>query len=160
MTSSRHDFDFVLGTWSVHNHKLTDPTDPSCTEWVEFGARSVVTPILDGGGHTDEMTVDEPTDGGDPFTGFTLRLHDPDADVWRIWWSSTRAPGVLDVPVVGRFQEGRGVFDAVDTIGGRRTRVRFEWQAGAEDRPQWEQSFSYDDGATWFVNWRMVFTRS
>lgn len=159
MTSSQHDFDFIFGRWSVRNRKLVDVTDPSCEEWVEFDAVSQVGPILWGIGHTDEMTVEAPADGGAPFVGFTLRLFDPSDATWRIWWSSTRSPGVLDTPVVGRFTDGRGVFEANDTIGGRPTVVRFEWLTDQPERPLWQQSFSHDDGATWRLNWQMAFTK-
>jgi len=101
--------------------------------------------------------VAAPSDGGAPFVGFTLRLFDPSDQTWRIWWSSTRAPGVLDTPVVGRFTDGHGVFDATDTIAGRATLVRFEWFA---DQPLWQQSFSYDGGETWNLNWQMRFTKA
>jgi hypothetical protein len=103
------------------------------------------------------MFVAAPTDGGAAFEGFTLRLFDPRTATWQIWWSSTRAPGVLDIPVVGRFVDRHGVFDATDTIGGRPVVVRFEWQRTAGE-PRWQQSFSWDDGATWMLNWTMRFT--
>ena len=101
----------------------------------------------------------EPADGGPPFVGFTLRLFDPRDDTWRIWWSSTRAPGVLDTPVEGRFDGDRGVFEAADTIGGRAALVRFEWLRDQPERPLWQQSFSYDGGTTWTLNWQMFFSR-
>jgi hypothetical protein len=104
------------------------------------------------------MTVDVPTDGGEAFEGFTLRLFDPSPATWRIWWSSTRTPGVLDIPVVGSFSDRHGVFQCHDTIGGRATIVRFEWLAHRPEEPVWQQSFSYDDGETWRINWTMHFT--
>ena len=159
MTSSQHDFDFIFGRWTVHNRKLVDVTDPACETWAEFGADSVVGPVLTGIGHIDEMTVPEPADGGAPFVGLTLRLFDPSEQIWRSWWSSTRAPGILDTPMVGRFDGDHGVFDASDTIGGRPALVRFEWQADRE-QPHWQQSFSYDDGQTWRMTWEMTFTRA
>ncbi len=155
---SLHDFDFIFGRWSVRNRKLVDPTAPACDEWVEFDAVSDVSPVLDGIGHTDSMKVPAPADGGPPFEGFTLRLFDPTDETWRIWWSSTRLPGVLDTPMVGRFDGSHGVFEASDTIGGRPTLVRFEWLPEDPDGPLWQQSFSYDDGLTWALNWQMQFT--
>jgi hypothetical protein len=150
-------FEFVYGSWNVRNRKLRDVSDPSCAEWVEFDAVSEVFPILDGFGHVDRMHVPDPPDGA-PFEGFTLRLFDPSAATWSIWWSSTRAPGRLEPPVVGHFEGDHGVFDCEDVIGGHAVVVRFEWRADASS-PRWCQSFSYDGGSTWKLNWEMTFTR-
>lgn len=87
-----------------------------------------------------------------------MRLFDPDTGTWSIWWSSTRAPGRLEPPVTGRFTGRHGVFDCDDTIGGRAVTVRFEWEADAAE-PRWQQSFSYDSGVTWKVNWVMTLRR-
>jgi hypothetical protein len=125
-----HDFDFIHGSWTVHNGKLRDGADPACEEWVE-----------------------------PPFEGMTLRLFDPAEQTWSIFWSSTRAPGRLDPPVVGRFTDGRGVFEGDDEVGGRPVRLRFEWRAD-ETSPRWQQELSYDGGATWYCNWVMEFTRT
>ena len=77
---------------------------------------------------------------------------------WSIWWLDARAPGTLDVPVVGRFEGNTGLFLAEDVIGGQPVKVRFTWLAHAE-HPRWEQAFSADDGHTWETNWTMDFTR-
>jgi hypothetical protein len=151
-------FEFIYGRWSVHNRKLSDTTDPTCDEWVEFEANSDVFPVLEGIGHIDRMYVPHPAEG-DPFEGFTLRLYDPSTESWRIWWSSTRSPGQLDPPVVGQFTNGHGVFECDDVVGGHPVRVRFEWLAD-DAAPIWRQSFSYDEGSTWKLNWEMFFTRS
>jgi hypothetical protein len=156
--SDRRDFDFIFGRWHIRNTKLLDTTDPDCDQWVEFDASSEASPVLDGYGHIDRIYVDEPADG-EPFEGFTLRLFDPARGVWRIWWSSTRSPGILDVPVEGRFEDGRGVFQCEDDIAGRRVVVRFEWIIADPDAPQWQQSFSYDGGETSKLNWVMRLTR-
>ncbi len=135
-------FDFIHGTWAVHNRKRRDVADPACDEWVEFGASSEVVPVLQGVGHLDRMTVPDPSD-----------------EAWRIWWSSSRAPGRVDPPLVGRFSDGLGVFEGEDVVAGRPIRLRFEWRADPSS-PRWEQSFSYDGGVTWTVNWVMAFTRT
>jgi len=152
------DFEFVYGTWAVHNRKLRDTLDDDCTEWVEFDARSVVAPILDGWGHIDRMYVaDSPEQAG--FEGFTLRLFDPSSDRWRIYWSATGNPGILDTPVEGVFVDGHAIFESTDVLGGRPARVRFEWLTDNPESPVWQQSFSFDDGTTWRHNWTMTFTR-
>jgi hypothetical protein len=150
-------FEFIYGSWNVHNCKLRNVADPACEEWVQFDAASEVSPILQGIGHIDRMDVPHPSDG-DPFEGFTLRLYDPSSETWSIWWSSTRSPGHLDPPVVGKFVGGCGTFECDDVIGEHSVKVRFEWRADGE-APTWRQSFSYDEGATWKLNWEMTFTR-
>lgn len=155
MTSPSTDFEFIYGSWNILNRKLVDTTDPDCEEWIEFPATAEVRPILGGFGHVDEMSAPL---APEPFEGYTLRLCDPDTHVWRIWWSSSRAPGVLDVPVEGRFTDGHGVFVSQDVIGGRPAHIKFEWRAHAET-PVWQQSFSFDDGATFAVTWVMEFSK-
>jgi hypothetical protein len=151
-----HDFDFAFGRWDVHNHKLRDSSDPTCDDWVEFEATSEVWPLLATGCHVDRMVAADPPDG-DPFEGATFRLYDPDSGTWRIWWSSTRAPGRLDPPVVGSFDGPVGTFECDDVIGGRPARVRFTWHREGPV-PRWEQAFSFDGGDTFAVNWVMEFS--
>jgi len=146
------DFDFLFGSWTVHNRKIRDNTDPECTEWIEFDAVQQASPILNGAGNIDEMRLDD-------FVGFTLRLWSPADGVWRIWWSATTAPGVLDAPVVGRFVDGVGRFEGIQTIRGAEVVVRFEWTATDPQKPQWDQYFSRDGAESWSHNWRMEFTR-
>lgn len=152
------DFDFVFGHWAVHHHKLADVTDRDRTDWIDFDGVGEARPVLGGLGNVDTVSATLP--GGDSFEGMTLRLYDPGADLWRIWWSSTRQPGVLDPPVAGRFRDGRGVFLGEDEIGGKPALVRYLWSAITPTSARWEQDFSFDGGATWDpVNWIMTFTR-
>ncbi|MEV0651101.1 hypothetical protein AB0I28_38190 [Phytomonospora sp. NPDC050363] len=143
------DFDFYHGRWHTYHRKLRDVLDPECTEWLEFEGVNECSVILDGLGNTETSTFDYET----PFTGYTLRLYEPGTRLWRIWWASTRLPGVMGPPVEGRFDGGRGVFLADEELNGRMTKVRFEWTVVSPDETRWEQSFSYDEGATWKTNW-------
>lgn len=155
----RHDFDYFFGRWSVHNRKVADVLDPECTEWVEFDAACEAQPILGGLGNVDTISTDALPPTGTAFAGFTLRLFDPQTRLWRIWWASTRSPGVLDVPVEGRFSGEQGEFYCDDVLAGHPVRVRFEWTA-SRTAPRWQQWFSYDGGQTWRQNWVMDFTQS
>jgi hypothetical protein len=155
-TTGVHSFDFLFGSWNVHNRKLVDHTDPKCDHWVEFEATSEVVPVLEGSGNIDRFFVPESSELH-AFEGLTLRLFNPSTDAWRIWWSSTRAPGVLDPPVEGRFVGDHGVFECQDVIGGVTVDVRFEWLADATS-PRWQQSFSWDAGRSWKLNWIMRFS--
>jgi hypothetical protein len=146
------DFDFLPGRWHVANRKLVDTLDPECDEWEEFRATSEACAMLGGAGNVDHFT----TDG---YEGFSLRLYDPERDVWRIWWSSTARPGRLDPPVEGRFADGRARFECEDVLEGVPVRVRFDWSEMTGDAALWEQSFSFDAGETWKLNWVMRLTR-
>jgi hypothetical protein len=147
------DFDFLPGRWHIANRKLVNTLDPACDEWVEFGADSEARAMLGGAGNVDHFT----TDG---YEGFSLRLYDPERDVWRIWWSSTARPGRLDPPVEGRFADGRARFECEDVLEGVPVHVRFDWSELTGDSALWEQSFSFDGGETWKLNWVMRLTRT
>ena len=100
------------------------------------------------------------TPDGPPFEGLTLRLFDPSAETWSIWWSSTRAPGPPRSHLSsGASPTAAGVFDCDDVLAGRPVKVRFEWLGRPTGRRSWQQSFSYDGGATWRLNWVMTSPR-
>jgi hypothetical protein len=155
----RHDFDFLFGTWRIHNRKLLDVLDHASAEWVEFEATAEAWPMLGGLGNVDRYSTDAMPPDGRPYEGMSIRLFVPETGLWRIWWASTRFPGVLDVPVEGRFTDGRGEFFCDDVLNGVPVKVRFDWQVPSETETRWEQSFSYDDGQTWKSNWIMDGTR-
>jgi hypothetical protein len=147
------DFDFLPGRWHVANRKLADTLDPDCDEWEEFDASSEARAMLGGAGNVDHFR----TAG---YEGFSLRLYDPDEDLWRIWWSSTARPGRLDPPVEGRFTApGFARFECEDVLEGVPIGMRFDWSDVTGDSALWQQSFSFDGGATWKLNWVMRLTR-
>lgn len=148
----RRDFHFLFGRWRITNRKLADPFDENGTDWLEFESSSVVRPILGGLGNTDAYSAPE-FPGRGSFEGLALRLFDPRTKLWRIWWVSTAQPGSLDAPLVGRFIHGKGRFECDDIVGGRPVRVRYGWKDITPLSACWEQSFSFDDGATFRVNW-------
>ena len=43
----QHDFDFLFGSWSVHNRRLLHPLTGSST-WVEFDGTAIDRPVWDG----------------------------------------------------------------------------------------------------------------
>jgi hypothetical protein len=158
IADGRHDFDFLAGTWKVEHRKLAAMADPECTDWVEFEGVQWMRQTLGVLGNVDNLTVEKMPDGSS-FQGMSLRLFDPETGRWSIWWASTRAPGHLDPPVVGRWDGTHGEFHGTDTVGGKPIGVRYDWDVFDADRAQWEQSFSFDGGTTWVRNWRMTFTR-
>jgi hypothetical protein len=147
------DFDFLFGSWRIHNRRLDDPLGES-DSWSEFEASSEAYPILNKLGNV--QTYDAPKFPGRPgFQGYALRLLDPEAELWRIWWASSAGGGRLDSPVLGGFRHGVGQFDGTDVIGGREIGIRFLWTEITETSAHWEQSFSFDGGRTFVPNWIM-----
>lgn len=158
-TSGRDAFDFVLGRWAVTKRKRTDLLDPACEDWVEFRSAGEHRALPGAAGNIEEYETHELPGVGE-FHGLALRLYDPAADLWRIWWSSSLSPGQLDAPLEGGFSSGRGTFVADDVIAGRAVKVRFVWSDLGPDSAQWEQAFSHDDGQSWDTNWVMTMTRT
>lgn len=150
------DFDFLFGSWTIHNRCL-DGRLRGSTTWIEFDARSEVQPLLDGLGNLDRYTAAR---DGSTLEGLTLRLFNPATGDWSIYWADTVRAGVLQPPMVGRFVEDEGLFFGDEEVDGRPVRCRFVWTKGVDGgSPRWEQAFSADGGKTWETNWIMTFTR-
>ncbi len=146
-TSSRHDFDYLIGNWNLKNRKLKSRLTGS-TEWIDFTSRVEMHPILDGLGNIDKYT--EPTTPK-PYEGVALRLFDPKTRLWSIYWADGNS-GKLDPPVVGSFENNVGHFFARDTYKGRDVIVVFRWDVRDPKFPIWSQAFSVDEGKTWEWN--------
>jgi len=153
---SAQDFDFFVGTWTVRHRRLKERLK-GCQDWEEFMGHSEMRKILGGLGNVDDNLLEFP---GGSYRAVTLRSFDPASGQWSIWWLDGRAPGRLDVPVVGSFIEGVGNFYADDELDGRAIRVRFQWSLPEPERPRWEQAFSVDGGISWESNWVMHFERA
>lgn len=147
-----NDFGFLVGSWDVANRWRSDFLDPA-SEWEEFPAISHASGHFDGAASFDEITF--PTKG---FAGITLRLYDPAAQQWSLYWASKRT-GTLFPPVVGRFTDGVGEFFGPDTYNDVPILARFRWSGITAESARWEQAFSVDDGQTWVDNWLMDLTR-
>jgi len=151
-----HDFDFLHGRWIVRNRRLRERL-VGCTEWDAFDAEQACRPILGGFGNQDELVTD--AFGEHRFIGMTIRLFDPRAREWSIYWVDNRSVQ-LQPPVRGRFEDGVGTFHGRDTHAGMPVLARFVWTVVSSDRARWEQAFSTDEGAHWETNWIMEFERS
>jgi hypothetical protein len=158
MTDTTHDgsrdFDFFIGKWNVRHRRLRERLKGS-TSWEEFDGVSTAQLILDGIGNFDEITLERETGR---VVGCTLRLFNSKTQEWSIHWSSSLT-GTLDVPMIGAFKDGRGVFYAQETHEGKHVFSRFIWSEMTEKSCKWEQALSEDGGRTWETNWTMHFTR-
>jgi hypothetical protein len=155
-TDGQSDFDFIIGTWKIKNHMLRTQPDGTQT-WYEFDSTSTNRAIWEGKANVEEW------DGVGPrgrIQGVAVRLYDPVAHQWSIYWGDRRQ-GVLGVPpVVGRFRDGRGELYSDGTYEGKKSRDRVMWSRITKDSCRWEQAMSLDGGKTWKTNWIMDFTRT
>lgn len=150
----RADFDFFIGSWDVKHRRLTQRLK-GCNTWEEFSSVSVARKILGGLGNMDETTMD--TLAG-RVEGMTVRLFDPQSKQWSIYWADSKS-GILQTPMIGRFQNGRGEFYDQETFEGMSIFSRFIWTPISDAMCRWEQAFSADGGRTWETNWIMEFSR-
>ena len=150
---SPHDFDFLIGRFDVANRRLRERHIGS-NDWDEFPATHSGWTLHDGA-----VSVDEIRFASRGFSGATVRTLDRARRRWSICWVNS-LKGVLEPPVHGGFDGGRGEFFGEDHDLGRPVQVRFIWSGTTTRTPQWEQAFSIDNGRTWETNWVMSFTRT
>src|SRR5262245_33733558 len=148
-----HDFDFLVGEWSVHHHRLKRGSH----EWIDFEGTSSNRKLMDGEANMEEHALNAPSGA---YRGIALRAYDSRTAQWAIWWLDERYPsGPLDPPVKGRFDNGIGTFYSDGIVDGRPIRTRFIWSNITRTSARWEQASSSDAGKTWETNWVMNFER-
>ena len=150
----QHDFDFSIGTWKTHISRLQNPLTGSTT-WVEYDGISVVREILNGHANLLELTADGPAGH---IEGVGLRLYNPQSHQWSLNWANGKT-GILGVPTIGEFENGRGVFVDQEPFNDRVILVRNSFMDITPDSARFEQTFSDDEGKTWETNWVMTFKR-
>lgn len=151
-----HDFDFLMGSWTVHHHRLSHWLAGN-HDWYDFKGTCTAQKILGGMGNMDDNVLEKPSG---TYRAVSLRAYDTTRQSWSIWWLDGRTPDAIDVPVVGTFTDGVGTFICDSTWQGKPVKVRFVWSRTDTASPHWEQAFSTDGGATWEINWVMDFTRA
>lgn len=152
---SSGDFDFEVGHWHVKHRRLRERL-VGCGDWDTFEGTSDMRLVLGGNGNVEDNRLDLP---GGPIRAIAIRSYDPQTRSWAIWWLSSADPHRLDVPVVGRFDNGTGRFFASEAIDGKVLLTRFLWLETGSPAPRWEQAMSSDDGRSWETNWTMDFSR-
>jgi len=147
-------FDFLVGTWQVHNRRLRAPLTGS-EEWYETSARAASMTMHNGSVSIDEMWYAELG-----FAGSSIRVHTPEDDLWSIYWVSSRT-GELQPPVSGRWNDDGTRFEAQgpDVYEGQPIISRYYWHSITDTEASWEQAFSTDQGQVWETNWVMTWTR-
>jgi hypothetical protein len=156
LAGDMHDFDFLVGSWTVQHRRLKARLAGS-TDWEEFPGACVAWLTLGGQGNVDDNVLELP---GKTYRAVSIRVFDPKAGQWSIWWIDSRyADAPIDPPVRGSFKDGVGTFLTDSALNDRPIKSRFLWSQITPASARWEQAFSPDAGATWETNWIMDFTR-
>ncbi|MEW9919561.1 DUF1579 domain-containing protein [Marimonas sp. MJW-29] len=150
------DFDFEIGTWHVRHRRLRERLT-GCTDWESFEGTAEMRPVLGGNGNIEDNLLHFP---GGSYRAIAIRSYDTQSRNWAIWWLATDDPHRIDVPVIGRFENGTGTFIARETLRDQPILVRFLWLHTETATPRWEQAMSPDEGQSWETNWTMDFRRA
>lgn len=149
-----HDFDFDFGNWKTHSSRLLHPLTGSTT-WVEMDGVTIVKTIWGGRANLAEFKADGPAG---PLELLSIRWYNPAAHQWNLNFA-TPGVGMLGIPNVGEFKNGRGDFYSQESIDGKSVLIRFSIWGITADTAQSEQAFSDDGGKTWETNWINRYTR-
>ena len=153
--SSQTDFDFHVGSWTIRNRALRTRLKDS-DDWFEFESTCETRKILNGFGNFNQYRFEK---NAMPFDeGLVLRLFNPRTRLWTINWADSKSV-VLDVPVIGSFEDKIGTFFSNDTVQDRPIIVRAVYDATEPDAVVWSQGFSQDKGKTFETNWIMTARR-
>jgi hypothetical protein len=140
----QHDFDFNIGVWTTHIKRVLDPLSGS-VDAVELSGTVTVRKVWDGRAQLEEIEADGPRGH---WEGMTLFFYNPPAHQWTQSFVDSKE-GVLTVPLVGEFRNGRGELYAQDTVNGRSILVRGVWSEITPDSHHFEESYSNDGGKSW-----------
>jgi threonine/homoserine/homoserine lactone efflux protein len=158
---SSHDFDFLIGRWTLHNQKMDHPLTHS-TKWESFDADLDVRELPGRMGNYDRLRAEKWRPG---YVGLTVRIFNPATGRWNIYSADNhgngfdQATGALAPPVQGRFTGNHADFDGPDVLDGKPIVVRYRWTRVDDTHFLWEQLFSPDGGATWESNWKTQATK-
>jgi hypothetical protein len=139
------DFDFLIGRWTVRIRAL------SASGWCDFEGAYDCRRI----GQLGNVAYFRTCCDAFPMEGVSIRLYNPRRDEWTLTWADTSRAGILQPPIIGCFDGGRGAFYGTTEHEGRLMRVRLLWRK--TPRPRFEQAFSSNNGRTWETNWTMYF---
>ena len=153
-SDGQRDFDFEIGTWKTQLKRLLNPLTGS-TKWVEYEGTTIVRKVWNGNANLVELDV---SGSAGSIKALSLRLYNPESRQWSLNFANIKG-GVLSLPTIGEFKNGRGEFYNQETLNGRAILVRFVISDITANSCRFEQAFSDDGGKTWEVNWIATDTR-
>ena len=153
--SSKKDFDFLIGRWTIDNRKLKERLCGS-NNWQKFEANLEVNKILSGVG---SIGVFRAIINSRFFEGMMIRLFNPVTKLWSLHWVDNWS-AILQPPLVGEFTNGKGEFYCEYFHQGEPVTIRYIWNNITSKSAHWEQAYSSDNGKTWEINWTMDLKRN
>jgi hypothetical protein len=139
-----HDFDFKFGEWQTHIQRTLDPFSEALDS-IELNGTVKVRKVWGGSAALEEIEADGVKGH---WEALTLFLYNPKAHQWTQNFVNAKQ-GVLNLPLVGDFKEGRGELVSQDTFKDRSILVRGAWSEITRDSHSYEESYSDDLGTTW-----------
>lgn len=145
------DFAFLTGEWTIRNRRRTEAESGA---WDTFDGEATVVSAMGGMASIEDLRI--PARG---FFGMGVRVYHVHAGVWADHWVSGKN-GVVNEPMLGKFEGGVGTFTAEETSDGKSILARGVWDRVTPGSCRWHQATSTDGGATWDVSWEMDWTRA
>ena len=140
----QHDFDFNIGVWRTHIHRVLDPLAGG-RHSIEMTGVVTIRKVWGGRASLEEIEADGPKGH---WEALSLFLYNPQTGQWSRSFVNARDP-VLSGAFVGSFKNGRGQLFLPDTIDGRAVLVRGVFADIKPDSHTYTESYSDDGGATW-----------
>lgn len=153
MAHGFNDFDFLVGQWKVRHQQFKQRL-LQCRTCQEFAGRSEARKVLGGFGLMEESILFDPQG---TYRSMSLFTFDAESKCWSVWWYDGRARTHCD-PIVGRFEEGTGVFVGEGSFDGKPARMRYVWTS-RDDAPRCEHAVSMNNSEIWETMWIMDFRR-
>jgi hypothetical protein len=150
----RHDFDFNFGTWRTHIKYLRPVSDGSAV-WAEMNGTVAVRKIWMGRASMEEIEADG---ANGHFEGLTLFLYNPQSHEWSQTFADSE-DGVLNAPMIGAFENGRGELISQTADQGKIVLLRDAWSKIAANSHHFEESVSTDEGRSWHAHFIANLTR-
>jgi len=149
-----HDFDFNIGVWHTHIHRILDPFAAS-KQSIDLDGTVTVRPVWGGRAQLEEIEADGPKGH---WEGLSLFLYNPQSHQWSQQFINSKTTD-FGPPLIGEFKDGRAEIFSSDTFKGKTILVRGIWSNIAADSHQYAEDYSNDGGTTWAPSFHADLTR-
>ncbi|HEX4105190.1 MAG TPA: hypothetical protein VHX92_03065, partial [Rhizomicrobium sp.] len=140
-----HDFDFLIGDWKAHLHRMIDrktgvtTSDPRTGIWVDYDGVCNDKKLLDTNANLEQFDV-LASKTHLRFRGQALRMYNPASRQWSIYGIDLDNGELSLPPVVGQFSGKHGEFFDSELRNGRMVQVRYVWSDLTPKSARMEQS--------------------